>query len=166
MGEELKVSFKGGVVKSGGGRRLEGAAVVLVLHYLTYRGEPLRASGWLPYRDMPGARHFASAFEQMAEERLAHHFGEGPGGIEGTAQKLCGEPAGLGDCSFEIPVFPRLSLLVVLWARSEVERGAAKILFPPSAPHYLHTEDLAVLGVVLAERMVASDAGHESFGVV
>jgi hypothetical protein len=166
LGEEFKVSFKGGVVKGGGGRRLAGAALVLVLHYLTYRGEPLRTSGWLAYRDMPGARHFASAFEQMAEERLAYRFGEGHDGMEGPARKLWGEPAGLGDCSFEIPVFPRLSLLVVLWMHSEVEKGAAKILFPPSAPHYLHTEDLAALGVVLAERMVALDVGHESFGVV
>jgi len=59
-----------------------------------------------------------------------------------------------------------VTFLVVLWVHSEVERGAAKILFPPSAPHYLHTEDLAALGVVLAERMVALDVGRESFGVV
>jgi len=161
LGEELVVSFPGGEVKSGDGRRLEGAVAVLVLHYLTYRGEPLRAKEWLAYRDMPGARHFASAFEQMAERKLADVFCEKPGRIEAPAKKMWGVPAGIGDRSFEIPVFPRLSLLVVLWAPSEVEDGSVRILFPPSAPHYLHSEDLAALGVVLAERLVAMDPGQE-----
>ena len=166
LGEEFEVSFPGGEVKSGGGRRLEGPVVVLVLHYLIYRGEPLRDSGWLAYRDMPGARHFASAFEQMAEQRLADHFGATPGWIEAPALELWGEPSAMGDRSFEIPVFPRFSLLVVLWAPSEVAGGSARILFPASAPYYLHTEDLAALGVVLAERLIALDAGRESIGGV
>jgi hypothetical protein len=161
LGQELEVSFPGGLVNSSDGRQLEGAVVVLVLHYLVYRGEPLRARGWLAYRDMPGARHFARAFEQMAEIRLADHFGDNPGGMEAPARELWGEPAGMGDGSVEIPVFPRLSLLVVLWKPSEVEVGSARILFPPSAPHYLHTEDLAALGVVLAERMVVLDTGKQ-----
>ena len=157
LGQELEVSFPGGLVNSSDGRRLEGAVVVLVLHYLVYRGEPLRDQGWLAYRDMPRARHFASAFEQMAEQRMAGHFSDNPGGIEAPARELWGEPARMGDRSFDIPVFPRLSLLVVLWKPSEVEEGSARILFPPGAPHYLHSEDLAALGVVLAERMVGLD---------
>ena len=166
LSEELEVSFPAGQVRSREGRRLQGAVVVLVLHYLIYRGEPLRDSGWLAYRDMPGARHFASAFEQMAEERLALHFGSNPDRIEVPVRRLWGKPAETGERSFQIPVFPRLSVLVVFWPPSEVEGGSARILFPPNAPYYLHTEDLAALGVVLAERLVALDAGFESSGGV
>jgi hypothetical protein len=161
LGEELVVSFPDGEVASGGARRLEGAVVVLVLHYLTYMGEPLRAEGWLAYRDMPAARHFASAFEEMAEKRLADHFRENPNRILAPARRLGGRPAEAGDLSFEIPVFARLSLLVVLWEPSEVEGGTARILFPPSAPFYLHPEDLAALGVVLAERLMELDAAQQ-----
>jgi hypothetical protein len=58
-----------------------------------------------------------------------------------------------------INALPRLPLMVVLWPACEELRGEARILFRPSAPYYLHTEDLAALGVVAAERLIRLSEG-------
>ena len=156
--EALTVGFPGGEVRGPGDERLSGAVVVIALHYLTYRGEPLRAEGWLAFRDMPGGRVFSSAFEQMSEEKLAFRFGASPDEFAAAALRLGGEPAESGEFSFLIPALPRLPLHVILWPECEGVEGAARVLFPPRAPYYLHTEDLAALGAVAAERLIAVGA--------
>ena len=156
LGETLSVSFPSGAIVARDGR-VSGAAAILTLHYLIYHGEPLRADGWLAYRDMPGARHFASAFEAMAENRIASHFGARAIDFELAARSLGGEPGEVGDLSFLIPVLPRVPLLVVFWPACEEGVGSARVLFMPSAPYYFHSEDLAALGVVAAERLIEAD---------
>lgn len=137
------------------GEKLSGAAAILALHYLVYAGEPLSKQGWLAYRDMPGARHFASAFENMAEKRIAEHFGGEPRSLAPAAERLIGTPSSEGDASFMLPAFPRVPLLVVLWGECEGVAGSSRILFRHNAPYYFHSEDLAALGVVAAERLIA-----------
>lgn len=155
LGTNVSVSYPGGVVTGEDNRRLSGAVAVLSLHYLVYQGEPLLKQGWLAYRDMPGARHFMSAFEDMAEKRISDCFGEDPELLARAATSLGGRRSDTGDASFEIPALPRVPLLVVVWGGCEGVEGSARILFKPSAPFYFHSEDLAALGAVTAERLVA-----------
>ena len=155
--QEVIVTLPGATVRSADGQAMSGAVAVLALHYLSYRGEPLPGQGWRAYREMPGARHFAPAFERMAEERLAHHFGKTPWRFALAADLLGGKSGDAGEFSFVFRAFPRLKIMAVLWPSDEEFEGSAKLLFPPGAPYYLHSEDLAALGVVLAERLVALD---------
>jgi len=159
LGAEVYVSFPGGVVTSAGDKKLSGAVAILALHYLIYRGEPLRSEGWLAYRDMPGARHFAGAFEDMAENRIAEAFGRDLGSLAAPAARLGGTPSDTGDASFELPAFPRVPVLLVLWGYCEGVEGTSRILFKPTAPFYLHSEDLAALGAVIADWLVAVKDG-------
>ncbi len=153
LGAEVRVASATGEVTGDEGRRLSGATAIIALHYLFYRGEPLRAEGWLAYRDMPGGRDFSRAFEAMAEAKLARHFGEAPDAFADAAAALGGEPEDAGRYAFLIPALPRVPLLVVLWPACEDVAGEARVLFRPSAPFYLHTEDLAALGALAAERL-------------
>jgi hypothetical protein len=159
LGRRILVSYPGGEVRSEGEERLSSAAAILALHYLIYRGEPLGLQGWLAYRDMPGARHFASAFEDMAERRISEVFGSDPRTLADAAESVGGTRGDVGDVSFIIPAFPRVPLLVVLWGACEGVEGSSRILFRPSASYYFHSEDLAALGVVVAESLAAL---HES----
>lgn len=154
LGVNITVSYPDGVAWHEG-EKLSGAAAILALHYLVYHGEPIRKPGWLAYRDMPGARHFASAFEDMAERRIAGCFGAEPATLEAAAERLGGIRADVGDASLEIPAFTRVPVLVVVWGACEGVEGSSRILFRPSAPYYFHSEDLAALGVVVAERLAA-----------
>jgi hypothetical protein len=152
LGATVTVTYPEGVPGMDG-QELSGAVAVLALHYLAYRGEPLAKQGWLAYRDMPGARHFASAFEEMAEKRVAGRFGASPADLVEAARLLGGVPGEPGDASARIHAFPRVPLLVVLWGDCEGVAASSRILFRPSAPYYFHSEDLAALGVVVAERL-------------
>jgi hypothetical protein len=154
---ELRITFPGGAVMDEADQPISGAVAVLALHYLVYRGEPDTREGWLAYRDMPGARHFASAFEDMVEKRLATHFGDRPDDLGGAALSLGGTSSDIAEYAFELPAYPRMPLMVVLWPSNEEGQGSAKVLFPPSAPYYFHSEDLAALGVVAAERLIAQE---------
>jgi hypothetical protein len=134
---------------------------IVALHYLYYRGEPLRTAGWLAYRDMPGGRDFSRAFESMAESILADRFGDAPEEFVRVAHALAGKAGDTGDYSFVIQALPRVPILVVLWPSTDDIAGAAHILFQPSTPYYLHTEDIAALGIVAAERLCLSLEGRK-----
>jgi hypothetical protein len=54
-------------------------------------------------------------------------------------------PAAHGDISYEIPVFPRLRLLYILWRGDEEFPANGTILFDRYANAYLHTEDFAFI---------------------
>lgn len=154
LGENILIGFPGGEVTNAGGSRITGAVAVIALHYLLYRGEPLRGDDWLAYRDMPGGRDFSRAFEAMSEAKLAEYFGDRPEDFARATGSLAGVPGEVGENCFLLPALPRVSLMLVLWPAYEEVGGAARILFQPSAPYYLHTEDLAALGVVAAERLI------------
>lgn len=153
LGETVEVTFPAGKVACGSSRPVSGAAKVLALHYLVYSGEPMRREGWLAYRGLPAARHFASWFEHAVEKRIADAYGVDPSRLDGPAAALGGVPSDTGDRSFEIPALPRVTLMLVIWGDTEEMEGSCRVLFKPTAPTYLHTEDLAVLGVLLAQRV-------------
>ncbi len=155
LGTDLEVAFPSGEVRRAGGDRLSGALAVVALHYLCYRGEPLRGAEWLAYRDMPGGRDFSRAFESMAESRLGLALGSRADAFARAALELGGEKSQVSETSFVVPALPRVPLMVVLWPGCEQVPGAGRILFKPSAPYYLHTEDLAVLGILCAERLIS-----------
>jgi hypothetical protein len=154
LGSDVMVTWPGGEVLGPSDQKLSGAMAILALHYLQYRGEPLCGQGWQAYRDMPGARQFASAFEALAENRIADSFGADPAGLLGAAAHIGAAPADTGDASVEIQAFPRVPLMVILWGECEGVGASVRILFRPSAPYYLHSEDLAALGAVVADRLV------------
>lgn len=162
IGGPVFVGFPSGDVRNADGAPLSGAVAVLALHYLVYRGEPLRKAGWLAYRDMPGARQFSVAFESMAQETIARRFDREPEAFRAAASALGGVPSGVAPLSFVFDALPKVPIASVLWEAAEGHPGSAPLLFKPSAPFYLHSEDLAALGVVLAERLVSVAGGREN----
>ena len=71
-----------------------------------------------------------------------------------AAKALGGESLTYGDAAFLFPMFPRLRLAVVLYLADEEFSASANVLFDAAAGHYLPTEDLAVLGGMLAGQLI------------
>jgi hypothetical protein len=129
------------------------ATRILLLHYLlTAEGVPL-ASQWIAFRNLPGGMGYEPAFQQRASLRLAHAFGQRPQIFETAARELGGEPLDFGDMSFLFRILPRIWMAVVLYAADEEFPANANVLFDAAARHYLPTEDLAILGGMLAGRL-------------
>jgi len=154
-GENYIISFpEGEIQKESTGEEPNIAVRILLLHYLiTADGTP-PAGQWVAFRELPGGLGYDAAFQGRANIRLARAFGQDPQGFIAAARALGGEKLSFGDVSYLFRIFPRLWLAVVLHLADEEFPAAAQVLFDRAAPHYLPTEDLAVLGGMLAGRLI------------
>jgi hypothetical protein len=125
-----------------------------MMHYLlTADGTPLGAD-WIAFRNLPGGLGYDGAFQGRASLRLAHAFGTDLSGFEKAARALGGERLSFGDASFSFRLLPRVWLAAVLHLADEEFSATANVLFDAAASHYLPTEDLAVLGGILASQLI------------
>lgn len=143
-----------GVRRVADGQDADVATRLLLLHYLlTADGTPM-ASKWITFRQLPGGLGYDAAFQGRANLRLARTFGHDLAAFEAAAAALGGERLEFGDAAFNFRILPRVWLAVILHLADEEFSANASVLFDASAHHYLPTEDLAVLGGMLASQLV------------
>ena len=136
------------------------ASRILMLHYLlTADGTPLAAK-WIAFRNLPGGMGYDAAFQGRANQRLAHAFGSNLSAFEAAARALGGEHLDFGDASFSFRLLPRVWLAVVLYLADDEFSASANVLFDGAVSHYLPTEDLAVMGGILAGWLVRAAPGE------
>jgi Domain of unknown function (DUF3786) len=133
------------------------ATRLLLLHYLiTADGTPM-ACKWIAFRNLPGGLGYDAAFQRRANELLVQAFGaagHGQASFEVAARMTGGERLRFGDAAFCFRLLPRVWLTVVLYVADEEFPASVNVLFDAAAGHYLATEDLAVLGGMLAGRLI------------
>jgi hypothetical protein len=145
---------EGSVLRAADREPADIATSIVLLHYLlTADGTPM-GSKWIAFRELPGGLGYNAAFQGRANSRLARAFGADLGAFETAAHALGGERLTFGDASFLFRVLPRMWLAVVLHLSDEEFPADANVLFDAAASHYLPTEDLAVLGGIMASRMI------------
>jgi hypothetical protein len=155
LGAAYRVDWPGGAVtQAADGRPADIATQLVLLHYLlTADGTPM-ASKWIAFRNLPGGMGYEAAFRGRAPVRLARAFGHDRKAFEQASRQLGGEPLSFGDAAFLFRVLPRMWMAVVLHVADEEFPADANILFDAAAEHYLPTEDLAVVGGMLAGRLI------------
>jgi hypothetical protein len=132
---------------------------IILLHYLlTAKGTPL-ADQWVAFRDFPGGLGYNAAFEARANRRLAATFGERLPAFEAAARGLGGMPLDVGDAAFTFDLLPRVRVAVVIYAGDEEFPAAANLIFDAATGDYLPTEDIAVLGDIVASKLGKYNAG-------
>jgi hypothetical protein len=135
---------------------------ILLLHYLLTADGRLLASEWIAFRNLPGGLGYDAAFQGRANFRLAGAFGTDDKAFVTAARSLGGERLSFGDASFLFRALPRVWLAVVLYLADEDFSASAQVLFDGAASHYLETEDLAVLGGMLASRLIKAAKAAET----
>jgi hypothetical protein len=65
----------------------------------------------------------------------------------------------IGDASFILRAFPRVTLQYVLWQGDEEFPPSAQLLFDACVDHYLSLEDIVVLGQVTTGRLINRSGG-------
>ncbi|MDR3542081.1 MAG: DUF3786 domain-containing protein [Desulfosporosinus sp.] len=128
---------------------------ILILQYLTEVCGVPPSGKWISFRELPWGNNHYAAFKLEAMDPLAKRFGSSPAEFELTCQKLGGKKLAMGDQAFAIPVFPRLQLAFILWLADEEWPAQANILFDATASMHLNTEGLEVMGINIAERIIA-----------
>lgn len=126
---------------------------LLMLHYLLTADGTLPADRWIAFRELPGGLGYYPAFQGRSAAILIRRFGDDLEGFIAAAMALGGDRLTYGDAAFVFRVLPRVPVAVVLHRGDEEFPPAANVLFDASAGHYLPTEDLAVLGGLVAARL-------------
>jgi hypothetical protein len=127
---------------------------ILLLHYLIRAdGNPLTGK-WVAYKDIPGGLLYAGVFARRVTEPLQRRFGKSAKSFKETGIRSEGEPVEIGDASFILHAFPRVSLQYVLWEEDEEFPPSVQLLFDASVDHYLSLEDMVVLGQVTTGRLI------------
>jgi hypothetical protein len=145
---------EGLVERAAVGQEADTTTCLLLMHYLlTADGMP-QGAAWIAFRNLPGGLGYDAALQGRANVRLARSFGRDRSAFAAAARALGGESLSFGDASFCFRLLPRVWLAVVLHLADDEFPATANVLFDDSASHYLPTEDLAVLGGILAGRLI------------
>ncbi len=144
----------GAVVRADDEGGVDIATGIILLHYLLAADGTQVAGEWIAFRNLPGGLGYDAAFQGRACLPLARRFGSDASAFQAAAKLLGGESLAYGDASFLFRVLPRLWMATVIHLTDEEFPASANVLFDASAGHYLPTEDLAVLGGVLASKLV------------
>lgn len=149
------VTHPGGDISVAGWPGVTAEEKIIILQYLHgASGLPAR-NRWLSFLELPGGPHHYAPFQKEALFPLAKRFGMNPEGFGEAAAALGGQKASLGKVGIIIPALPKISLGLVLWPGDDEFPAAANILFDEVATTYLATSSLYMLGIAVAQRMLA-----------
>jgi hypothetical protein len=126
----------------------------LILTYLyTADGTP-PIDRWLGFRELPNGLFYAQAFQGYTGAELIRDLNGDVAVFRQASEKLKGEALAIGDAGYVFQVLPHLKLAIVMWAGDDEFPSQAQVLFQESAPHYLVTEGLAIVGSLLIGQIV------------
>jgi hypothetical protein len=126
----------------------------LILTYLyTADGTP-PIDRWVGFRELPSGLFYAQAFQGYTGDELIRHLNGDVAAFKQAGEKLKGAALAIGDAGYVFQVLPRLKLAVVMWSGDEEFPPQAQVLYQETAPHYLMTEGLAIVGSLLIGQIV------------
>ena len=129
----------------------------MVMYYFD-SPEAVPASGkWISFADLPDGRVYDSAFQSNTGNLMVKTFGLDIELLRKACEALKGVAlSGYGDAAYVIQALPRIPVLVNYWQGDEDFPSTCKLLFDESVSHYLPTEACAILGGMVARKLVKS----------
>jgi hypothetical protein len=119
----------------------------LILTYLASANGTTPSSRWIGFRELPNGMFYVQAFRGYTGIRLVRQLEGGVQAFRRAAEALDGEPVKqIGDVGYAFTVLPRLHIAVVYWQGDEEFPSQARVLFEDTAPTFMPTDGLAILG--------------------
>ncbi|CAG0991099.1 hypothetical protein ANRL2_03195 [Anaerolineae bacterium] len=126
---------------------------IILMYLATADGTPPFAH-WISFHELPDGQFYEQAFRGYSGEELIRGLQGDLEAFKRAASQLHGESIGLGDAAFAFRILPRLRLAVIMYAGDEDFPAQARVLFEATAPHYLSTDGLAILGGQLVSQII------------
>lgn len=125
---------------------------ILILHYLIKRlkGLPQLLGEWISFKELPGGDGYYDAFRKRTLEPIIRKYGENPGGLANSLDRLPGKKVQYGDCAVVLDVFENIPVLITISGQDEEFSAQANMLFDRTVANIFCTEDIAVLSTFLA----------------
>jgi hypothetical protein len=152
--EPYVISFPGLQVLSASGKEPDTATRLILLHYLLHADGSPPADHWIAFRELRDGMVYDPAFQKRSSLRIAQEYGHDAKGFRAAAESLGGERLSFGDASYMFRLLPRVRMAVILYEGDEEFGPRVNVLFDAAAEHYLPIEDLAVLGGILASKLI------------
>ena len=134
---------------------------VYVLHYLGGTGEEYpvstrspEAAKYLSFQSLPNGMFYYGPFRRRTVDRLLPVFGEDPDLFMRCAEVLGAGPLAEGDAAAIFRAFPKIEVRLLLNYGDDEFPPEMNMLFPDYIGEYFTLEDVAVLGSVVASRMI------------
>ncbi|MFQ6106184.1 MAG: DUF3786 domain-containing protein [Thermoplasmata archaeon] len=157
LGQKYLVDFDEQVVRNANGSLANRFFATLILHYVVGADESNPTGELASFRDLWGGDAYYGAFVSRAIRPIREAFTHSPEDLPALAERLGGRTADRGDVSVAIPVFPKVTLTIILWKGDDEIPGSANVLFNVLAGRILHTEDLAAIGELVANMLTSEN---------
>jgi len=136
---------------------LGGGWGLATLHHLKGCLTWKRDDSWTSFDMLSTGRPFAEAFRQRALLPLAERYGKAPSELLNDAAAFGGTSLEMGDATMIVPAFPRLNILIAAWQGDDEVQGRAVMLFDSGGARTLPAEDLAEVGISIAQALLSKD---------
>ena len=137
------------------------AEKALIMHYLVNATGREPSREWITFREVPSGEFYWSAFVKRAKDPLVGFFGTRPELLMELAPLVGGQKAEdvSGDAAVIIRAFPRVPLVLQLWAGDDEFPADGNVLMDRTISDYLSTEDVAWASGLPIYKMMALSRG-------
>jgi hypothetical protein len=137
------------------------AIQALLLYYFQTAHGPAPAGKWISFSELPDGKFYNQAFQGYSGKQLSRAFGNNLTDLKQAALQIGSqwiESGGqeLGDFTCLFQVLPRLPVLLVGWQGDEDFPASYQFLFDVTAANYLPTDVCAIVGGMLARKIIAT----------
>ncbi len=129
---------------------------ILVMHYLIGCQSGGPCGELVLFRQLKGGEAYNDTFHKRVNDRLAKAFGDDPGSLVTTGERLKGTRRSKGNASIELPLFPKVPITVIVWRGDDEIPASSTVLFDRSIGDIFPTEDVAVAGSLIVEKLVGA----------
>ncbi|HOX53991.1 MAG: DUF3786 domain-containing protein [Candidatus Omnitrophica bacterium] len=125
---------------------------ILILHYLIQelKGIPRLTSEWASFQEFDGGQGYYPAFRKRVIEPIIRKYGSNPKSLLESVEKFSAKAVQFGDSGIVIEAFKGIPILITLWAGDSEFGPEANMLFDKSITKIFPTEDIVVLGGIVA----------------
>ena len=131
----------------------------LILTYLANADGTPTSGRWIGFRDLPDGMFYVQAFQGYTGSRLVREMEGDVQAFRRAAKGTGGQRLDLGSAGYAFHVLPRVRLALVLWEGDDEFPSQAQVLFDQTAPHYMPTDGLAILGSQLVGAVLKATRG-------
>lgn len=152
---DYNITYPGGIISCKDAPSLEVGSndkSLIMLYLAKASGLPPRGK-WLSFLELEGGPAHYVPFLNEAVNPLAKSFGSNPDLFMEIGKKLGGEKIEIGNYGFQVPVFPKLVIAVILYIGDEEFPAKANIIYDSIVEASLPMAPLWVLGVEFSKKM-------------
>jgi hypothetical protein len=108
------------------------------------------------FQSLPNGMFYYGPFRKRSINRMLPVFGNDPELLTNAARTLGAVETEYGDVGYRYEVLPKIAVIVALHLGDEEFPPELNMLFPRTVTDYLTLEDIAVLGGLLASKLLRS----------